>query len=90
MDGLTAGVLEAVRQGDTGCAWLSGPDGQPNFVLWPEGFRLRSSDLALVDGTGSVVAHIGERVSGGGGLLGDHVPLPLCGYEGSVWEMFLP
>ncbi len=36
-------------------------------ALWPPGFELRANPYRIVDGTGRVIAHEGERIEAGGG-----------------------
>lgn len=66
MAALVTGTL--VRDGDAGIR-LRDEQGQARQVIWPNGFSARHDGgrLAVVDQSGTVVAHEGDRVSIGGG-----------------------
>jgi hypothetical protein len=66
MGALTIGVL--VADDDWGIA-LAGGDGSVLPVVWAHGYsgRWDGNRLALVDGAGSVLAYVGDRVEVGGG-----------------------
>jgi hypothetical protein len=63
---LIEGILRANEE--WGIA-LETPDGPTLKVLWPHGYSARVDDtgLALIDGSGSVVAREGDLVQVGGG-----------------------
>lgn len=61
---LISGELIISRRDGTTCAWIGN---RQTAVLWPEGYGIRLSDGALVNATGEVVAHPGDRVAAGGG-----------------------
>ena len=44
-------------------------------VIWPSDYSTRDEGdrLAVLDGTGNVIAHEGDRVEIGGGLVGDRL-----------------
>jgi hypothetical protein len=71
MGALTAGVL--VAHGQWGIALAVESDGSVLHVVWPHGFagRWDGDRLALVDGTGTLLAHVGDTVEFGGGHAGD-------------------
>lgn len=75
-----------------GCAWIE-HDGYRTYIRWPEGFRLRASDLALIRPNGEVAAQVGDRIGGGGGISGVSAngadALPGCNYHGVVWNLTL-
>ena len=57
-----------VRDDQSGVA-LRDPQGQVRQVIWPNGYSAREDDgrLAVVDASGMVLAHEGDRVMIGGG-----------------------
>ena len=66
MAALTSGTL--VRDATSGVA-LRDPDGSVRQVVWPYGYTARDDGgrLVVLDASGAVVAHEGDRVSIGGG-----------------------
>ncbi len=65
-----AALIEGTLRADE--AWgmaLETAEGTKVKVLWPNGFSARADDagLALIDGSGNVVAHAGDQVQVGGG-----------------------
>jgi hypothetical protein len=73
MDALFTGTLRADHE--LGCAWLEGPDGGLQTVLWPRGWSL-TEDGTILDHRGQPQARAGDRVDSGGGhrSLGDSYP----------------
>ncbi len=67
MAALGGGVL-AVRDG---CLAVEDAPYEPTFVIWPPGWRLQEEGdrLVLVDAIGEPVAHVGDRITFGGGFL---------------------
>jgi hypothetical protein len=65
-----AALIEGTLRADAewGIA-LETTDGAKVKVLWPNGYSAREDDagLALIDGSGTVVAHAGDQVQVGGG-----------------------
>lgn len=69
MDALFTGTLRADHE--LGCAWLVGPSGDPQTVVWPRGWSL-TEDGTVLDHRGEPKARAGEAVESGGG----HSQLP--------------
>ncbi len=66
MDAIVAGVVEV--DPDSGCIWLSDPDGARYPVVWPAGTSARSDPFAITLADGQL-ARAGDRVQGGGGYV---------------------
>jgi hypothetical protein len=66
LQALTVGTL--VADPTSGVA-LGAPDGARHALIWPAGWtdRLDRASIAVVDANGTVVAHVGDTVSMGGG-----------------------
>lgn len=48
---------------DTGCVWLTSPDGHRWMPLWDEGFQATFNPLIVYNGQGEVIWRAGERYS---------------------------
>lgn len=66
MDAIVAGIVEVDL--DTGCIWLSDPDGARYPVVWPVGTVARSGPFEIVLADGQLV-QAGDWVEGGGGYI---------------------
>ena len=64
MQALTSGTLILESHDAYACGWIGS---RQSAYLWPEGYRVRVADKALLDGAGNVVAHAGDHVQAGGG-----------------------
>jgi len=66
---MTATLVRHPRSG----AGLADTDGHVVAVIWPFGYFARDDGgrLAVIDGSGTVLAHEGDLVSVGGGFAGD-------------------
>jgi len=76
------GTLAAEGEAGVLCMWVVAESGHRNAVIWPRGYEARTVDgeVALVNGSGSVVAVEGERLSVGGGFRDtDELPDPCAG-----------
>lgn len=58
-------LLEVRLVEANGCTYGDGDDGGRWFLVWPAGHALRATDI--VDGSGAVVARLGQRASLTGG-----------------------
>ena len=78
MAALLTGTL--VRHPQSG-AGLTDTDGHVVAVIWPFGYVARDDGgrLAVVDGSGKLLAHEGDLVSVGGGFAGDERTWTGCG-----------
>lgn len=78
MAALLTGTL--VRHPRSGVG-LTYPDGPVVGVIWPFGYFARDDRgrLAVVDGSGKLLAHEGDLVSVGGGFAGDESTWTGCG-----------
>jgi len=56
---------------EEGCLAMAGASGPPSFVLWPSSFALHEGErgIEVVDGSGNLVAGVGEPVQLGGGWM---------------------
>ena len=81
------GVLAAERRGQAGCTWLE-HNGHRMYLIWPAGFRLRATDLALIDPEGVVFARAGDHVRGPAAWPGTQAaPCRCAGYTGEFWSI---
>lgn len=67
MDAIVSGIVEV--EPDTGCVWLSGPNGSRDPVIWPAGTTARSDPFEIRIRKGHQVVRPGDFVEGGGGYL---------------------
>ena len=65
-DAIVSGIVEVDL--DTGCVWLSDPDGTRYPVIWPVGTSARSDPFGITV-EGDRVVRPGDRVEGGGGYI---------------------
>ena len=76
MDALLNGQL--VKRSE--CLYVLGTDGTHKILpIWPHGYSYETNgdDVTVLDGEGSAVLETGDRVSMGGGLIGEEEsPLP--------------
>lgn len=66
MDAIVSGTVEIDQ--DTGCIWLSDPDGTRYPVVWPAGTVAQSDPIGVVLSDGELVQD-GDNVAGGGGYI---------------------
>lgn len=57
------GTLNAERVASYACYWVTTAPGRDVAMVLPWGYSARASDLAVLDGNGSVVVKPGERIS---------------------------
>ncbi len=89
MEGLIRGELVL----DGRCLRLVDPGSESYLLLWPSHVRLVTDPrVAVVDGSGSVLVRVGERIAAGGGEPGslgsdDVTPPPPLACEGPYWAV---
>lgn len=76
LNGYPTALLEATLEKDSDCVYAAEPfSGTRYLVIWPPGTTLHeynSSEAAVIDGQGRVIASIGEAVRLGGGEYAGH------------------
>ena len=77
----TDGVLQATTNADgTACLVVGG-----RATIWPQGFGLKGDPLSVYDGSGKLVAVVGQKVALGGGLAGNSAPVLGCPGSSEAW-----
>ena len=84
MEALSSGPFHATLIPSGACTSSASVD-----YLWPAGYRLRFHPTVLLDPTGRVVAHQGQYVTVGGGVVGtaSWASAARCYKGGDVWAI---